>query len=558
MEASRESSVSRMPREIGLVGLTFIAVSGVIGSGWLFVPLLAAQHAGPAALVAWVIGGFAMLLLALTFAEISAMLPVAGGIARVPQFSHGNVASMAMGWSAWVGYSTTAPIEVEVMLRYLAPHAEWLFTAPGGSTLTWSGVAVAGALLVVFTIINALGVKVLATVNTTLTWAKLGIPSVVIVLFIASRFETSNFTAEGGFAPLGLAGILGAVSSGGIIFAFIGFRHAIDMAGEVRNPGVTIPTALIFSVIICFVIYGGLQLAFTGALSAEDLRKGWASLSFQNDLGPLSAIASVLGLVWLVSLLNVGAVIAPFGGALVAVGSNARIAYALAENDFFPKRFAVLSKLGVPLAALLLNLCFSSLIFVLLPFDELVQLNSSAVVLSFIVGPVTVVALRRLLPDVPRPLRIPALDALALVAFVIATLVIYWSGWNTVWRLGACLGAGLALFLFHFRRHMDETLDVNEALWLVPYLLGIAAVSALGTFGGLGVIPFGIDMALLSVLSAATFVLAIRSRLSPEKLKRYLDIEEFLKPLPVTAQVLSEIPQPKRPIAGQPAASVNS
>ena len=102
MDTSRGSSVSRMPREMGLVGLTFIAVSGVIGSGWLFVPLLAAQHAGPASLVAWVLGGFAMLLLALTFAEISAMLPVPGGIARVPQFSHGNVASMAGGFRDWV------------------------------------------------------------------------------------------------------------------------------------------------------------------------------------------------------------------------------------------------------------------------------------------------------------------------------------------------------------------------------------------------------------------------------------------------------------------------
>src|SRR5262245_48570307 len=116
-----------LKREIGLIGLTFVAVSGIIGSGWLFAPLSALQVAGPAALVAWLIGAIAMLLLALTFAEISAMLPVPGGIARVPHFSHGNVVSMVMGWSAWIGYSTTAPIEVEAMLKYLAPHAGWLY-----------------------------------------------------------------------------------------------------------------------------------------------------------------------------------------------------------------------------------------------------------------------------------------------------------------------------------------------------------------------------------------------------------------------------------------------
>lgn len=74
-------------REIGLLSLTFIGVSGVLGSGWLFAPLLASQLAGPASLLAWLLGGLAIGLVAMTFAEIAAMLPVAGGIARLPQFS---------------------------------------------------------------------------------------------------------------------------------------------------------------------------------------------------------------------------------------------------------------------------------------------------------------------------------------------------------------------------------------------------------------------------------------------------------------------------------------
>lgn len=129
------SDAMRMHRSIGLVGLTFVAVSGIIGSGWMFAPLLAVQHAGPAAMVAWVVGGIAMFFIAITFAEIPAMLPVPGGIARVPQFSHGNVVALVMGWTAWVGYSTTAPIEVEAMLRYLGPGSAWLYAAPGSGSL---------------------------------------------------------------------------------------------------------------------------------------------------------------------------------------------------------------------------------------------------------------------------------------------------------------------------------------------------------------------------------------------------------------------------------------
>jgi len=134
-----------MHRSIGLLSLTFVAISGILGSGWLFAPLLAAQAAGPSALVAWVIGGFAMLLLAATFAEIAAILPVAGGIGRVPHFSHGSVVSMAMGWTAWIGYNTTATIEVEAVLRYSKTLAPWLYLPDG--KMSAGGLAVACLLL---------------------------------------------------------------------------------------------------------------------------------------------------------------------------------------------------------------------------------------------------------------------------------------------------------------------------------------------------------------------------------------------------------------------------
>ncbi len=520
--------MGKLKREIGLIGLTFVAVSGIIGSGWLFAPLLAAQHAGPAALIAWLVGGIAMLLLALTFAEISAMLPVAGGIARVPQFSHGNVVAMAMGWSAWVGYNTTAPIEVEAMLHYLAPHLTWLYSAPGSGKLSWGGVAVAMGLMALFTLINAFGVQVFARVNTAITWLKLAIPFIIMAALMGTRFETANFTAQGGFFPFGVAGVLAAVSSGGIAFSYIGFRHAIDMAGEVKNPGFTIPTALILSLVIAFVVYGGIQVAFTGALFPSDLANGWAQLALPGDFGPLGALAAALGLVWLVSLLNAGAVLGPFAGGLVAVGSNARLAFALAKNGFFAKAFTGVSERGVPLPALLLNFVVSALVFVLLPFREVVQLNSSAIILSFLVGPVAVVALRHLLPKARRPMRVPAVVPVAALAFIIATLIIYWSGWPIVWRLGVCLLAGLLVFLTHAGRHGLSGLDLKEARWLVPYLGGMGLFSALGGFGGLGVIPFGVDMALLVVFGGAMFALAVRGRLDQQTFDRYMQDEPEL------------------------------
>ncbi|MEX0308599.1 MAG: APC family permease, partial [Ruegeria sp.] len=280
--------MAKLKRDIGLLGLTFISVGGIIGSGWLFGPLLAVQHAGPAAVLSWIIGAVAMFVLAITFAEISAMLPIPGGIARVPQFSHGNIVAMAMGWTAWIGYNTTAPIEVEAMLKYLAPYAPWLHTAETGD-LTSAGVLVALSFMLLFVVVNALGVKFFTRVNATLTWAKIAIPIILSALLIATRFEVQNFSRPDGFAPYGLQGIMAAVSTGGVIFSFIGFRHIVDMAGEVRNPKFAIPAALVLSIVMCAAIYLALQIAFIGALDPTSLAQGWSSLSFGGE-GPLDAV----------------------------------------------------------------------------------------------------------------------------------------------------------------------------------------------------------------------------------------------------------------------------
>lgn len=414
-------------------------------------------------------------------------------------------------------------------MKYLAPYAPWLHSVETGD-LTGAGILVALFFMLVFVAINALGVKFFARVNAVLTWAKLAIPVGLTVLLIATRFETSNFTSPDGFAPYGVQGIMAAVSTGGVIFSFIGFRHVVDMAGEVRNPKFAIPTALILSIVLCAAIYLGLQVAFIGALDADMLKQGWAGLNFGGQ-GPLDAVIMSVGLVWFLSLLNVGSVIGPFGNGLVATGSNARIAMALSQNGFLPKRLQVLSAFGVPLWALALNFLIGILFLLTVPFTTVIALNGAAIVLSFAVGPIAVVCLRDLLPDHPRSIRIPAVRLTGVTAFAIATLIVYWSGWDTVWRLAIALIVGLVLLLVRFRGRLDE-MDVTEALWLLPYFIGIGMISYLGQFGegALKQIPFGWDIVLCVLFSVVIFVLAVRSALPARKFNRYIAEEEVLDP----------------------------
>ncbi|MDX1433069.1 MAG: APC family permease [Gammaproteobacteria bacterium] len=515
----------QLKRSIGVVGLTFVAVSGVIGSGWLFAPLLTSQLAGPASVLAWLIGGVAVLMMALCFAEVSGTLPVAGGIARIPHFTHGDVTSMALGWTAWVGYNTQAPIETLAMLEYLAIDFPWLFAGSGkGAPLSPAGMLVTLALLALFVVVNALGARALARANGVITWFKLAIPVVLGLALISSRFEPGNFTSAG-FAPDGLRGVFAAVSGGGIIFAFLGFRHAIDLAGEAKNPQTTVPIALVASLLICLLIYVLLQIAFIGALGPVHLENGWSQVSFAHGLGPLAGVALALGIAWLTTTLYVGAVIGPLGGALVATGSNARLGYALSQNKFFPPFFLALSGRGIPVRMLLLNFVVGALLVFLMPFDEVVSLNGAAITLSFCAGPIAVYALRRQLPAHPRRFRLPAVALIANTGFLVATLIVYWSGWHTTWRLGCTLLLGAAIFVVAKRLEgaSSADLDLRGALWLVPYAIGLGLLSYLGDFsGGRGVIPFGWDIAAAAVLSVGVFHLASWCRLPAEQTTLYL------------------------------------
>jgi len=87
-----------MRRDVGLLGLMFVSVGSIIGSGWLFGALYASQQAGPAALVSWGIGALFMLTLALIHAELGGAFPVAGGTARFPHYSHGSMVGYTSGW----------------------------------------------------------------------------------------------------------------------------------------------------------------------------------------------------------------------------------------------------------------------------------------------------------------------------------------------------------------------------------------------------------------------------------------------------------------------------
>lgn len=515
-------------RSIGFIGLTFIAVGGVIGSGWIFGPLITANLAGPASIVAWALGGLGMLILAMSFAEISSLIPVAGGIARLPMFSHGKFTAMMMGWTAWLGYNTAAPIETIAALNYLAAYFPWLRLEGGGQNeLSMAGMGCASLMMMLFTLLNAFGVRAFAHANTAITWIKIAIPTIIAVALLYLNFNVENFTAFGGFMPYGWSGVFSAISTGGIIFSFIGFRHAIDMAGETKRPQIIIPLALASSLVLCLIIYEILQIAFIGSLSEAQLANGWNNIHFEGNLGPLAGVIVGLGVGWLTVVLYVGAVIGPLGAGLISTGSNGRLIYAMAENDLFPNVFMQLTRYKIPLNGMLFNLFLGFAVIYFLTFEEAVALNSAAIILSFSIGPIAVYTFRRQLAHRPRKFKLPCIHVMGILGLTVSSLVIYWSGWLVFRVMFVALLLGFGMFCFRIvrKRKNWKNQHIKNGFWVLPYLLGLGAVSYLGTYGkgSLHVLVFPFDMLSVFALSAAIFYIASKNALSDSEAYEYFE-----------------------------------
>lgn len=261
--AERSATTDRVSlrREIGLVGIMWASMGSIIGSGWLFGAQKGLLAAGPAAVISWVIGGVAILILALVHAELGAMYPVSGGSARFPHYAFGGAAGASFGWFSWLQAATVAPIEVSALIGYATHYSFAQGWQHENGTLSATGVVVAVVLMAIISSINFLGIRALAFTNSTATWWKIGVPlATILVVSIASGLHPSNFHAADGFAPAGAKGVLAAVSTSGIIFSYLGFEQADQLAGESTNPKRHIPIAVIGSILIGLVIYIALQI----------------------------------------------------------------------------------------------------------------------------------------------------------------------------------------------------------------------------------------------------------------------------------------------------------
>lgn len=495
-------------RSIGPWALLLTGLGSIVGSGWLFGAWRAAAIAGPAAIFAWIIGAFIVLAIALSYAELGAMFPETGGLVRYVRYSHGSLVGFMSAWANWMSLVAVVPIEAVASVQYMASWpVDWAQGLATGHELTNTGLLAASALVVVYFLLNYWGVKLFVKSSSAITIFKIAVPSLTAVALLHTSFHTQNFGANAAeFSPYGWSAVFTAVATSGILFTFNGFQTPVNLAGETRNPARSIPFALITSVLVTLVLYVTLQMAFIGAVDPASLIRGWHNLNFTS---PFAHLALAVNLNWLAMLLYFDAFISPSGTGIINVATSSRIIMAMERNNTLPKIFGKLHPVyGAPRPAMWLNLvvCFTFL-YCFRGWGAMAAIISVAVIVSYLVGPISAVSLRIRAPELRRPLRIPFLGVIAPFAFSCSSLVLYWAHWPLTGELILFMAAALPIYFYYQAKYgwLNFREDLGSALWMLTYFPTMAFISYIGgtDFGGKGWLDNGWDFAV--VIAAALF-----------------------------------------------------
>lgn len=517
-----------MKRSVTTLTLLFTSVSAILGSGWLFAAYYSSSIAGPASLLAWVIAGVCIAFVAFVFAELSSMLPVMGSSTRIPHMTHGTIVGFMYAWIIWLCYAAIPPTEVQAIIQYVSFYHHSLTHANGG--LTKNGYILATLLMLMISTINAFSLRWLLRSNTALTFMKILIPTVIIAFVFAKYFNPHNIIHpnNSSFFPLGMKGVLSAISAGGMVYAFNGFTQACEWGGAVKRPGRSLPIAVIGSILLTLLIYESLQLAFLTSLQPNDSMYGWTHITLHHSNSPLASILLQDNLAWLLPILFVGAMVGPFAASLIYASGAAQSLRSKSINGYLPKFFQILSPQQTPVYGIAVNFFFGMLLFAPLPgWNIMMGFLTSLMTFTYTIGPICLIALREQAPLQHRPFRLPCATLWGTVAFYFCTVFSYFNGWDIISKLGVSFMAGFVVLIGYrlcSKNIVKPKLRWKASLWIWPYIGGLTLLSYLGSFGGgKNIIPFGWDLVVLAFFSVFIVYLARKYKMPGARTQEYIE-----------------------------------
>ena len=413
-----ESRRSDLRKTLGWKQLTALGVGAIVGAGVFSVIGVAAAETGPAVAISFIVAALVALLAALAYAELAAMLPVAGSAYTYGYVAGGELFAWLIGWalilSYGIGNAALASSFSDNLTGLLGRTFNWdvpvAFTAtPGvdaatGSATLFDVPALLIVLLITFLLLRP--VRESALVNALLVVLKLGVLALFLVVALP-RGDAANLTP---FAPFGLPSILSGAAL--IFFAYLGFDAISTAAEETRDPQRDLPRGIIGSLVITTALFVTLAIALTAVARYDTLGTG----------EPLAIALDAAGFPGLGAVMNIGGLVAALSVLLVFQLATVRVVLALCRDGLLPPWLATVSREHATPNRLTLILGITVAVFsAVVPLGLLVIVTNLAALFIFGGVMLALLLLRRHSPDAPRAFRCPAVPLLPMIG-IAATL----------------------------------------------------------------------------------------------------------------------------------------
>jgi len=406
---------NELRRSLGFTDLMLITIGTVIGSGIYLVPSGVMRQTGGhtgLAFTVWAVAGFLSLLGALTYAELGAMKPEAGGLYAYLRDAFGPLPAFLYGWASFLVIASGSIAALAVAFaNYLSPLLP--FQVPGP--------VISVAVIVVVALINIRGTRGSATVQNWTTGAKFG------VLFLLSLVLTLRGNGGAGMPTTPIEAPNGSLAAGfgaamiGVLWAYEGWQYVTFSAGEAKDPQRTFPRAISIATFLLIVLYLMANLGYVRALGPAGVANSQrvAADAIGTILGPVAgAVVSALILVSIFSALN-GLVL-----------TTPRMYYAMARDGlFFQRVTSVHPRFGTPVFAIVALTGWGAVLAGSGTFNQLLTYAVFTGWIFYALGALAVMMLRRSEPNAARPFRVPGypvtpiLFVVAAVALVINTII---------------------------------------------------------------------------------------------------------------------------------------
>ena len=449
---------NRLKRALGATNLTALGIGAIIGTGiFVLTGTVAAQNAGPAVVLSFVLAGVASIFAALCYSEFASLVPMAGSAYTYGYATLGELFAWIIGWDLILEYALGA-VTVSIgwsgyvvsFLRDIGIHIPPELSAARGTLITLAdGTQVAAIfnlpaviIIAVVTLLLVIGIRESATVNNVIVFVKVA----VVLVFIIGAAHAVNPANWHPFIPpstgaRGHFGWSGVMQGAGIVFfAYIGFDAVSTAAQEAKNPQRDMPIGIIGSLLICTVLYIAVSAVATGSVPYMQL----------DVPDPIAVAADHAGVGWMAGAIKLGAIAGLSSVILVMLLGQSRIFWTMADDGLLPKFVSrVHPKFRTPWITTIVTGVVVAFFAALFTVREAGSLVSIGTLLAFVIVSIGVLVLRIREPDLPRTFKTPAVWIVAPLGALSALYLMVSLPWRTWERLIIWFVIGMFVYFFY-------------------------------------------------------------------------------------------------------------